>query len=346
MNPITWKISPSEGYKLSKPNSAKVTDLLYIDDLKIFASSESKLNRVMKSTKSAMEDVGLQWNPKKCAVAHIQRRVHTRTNDALGLRVDESICISKSNLQRLGDKYKFLGVLESVRQEERMSLDCAAREFLCRMSIIWSSPLSDHNQVTASNQFALLVLRYLMWTRQWPVTELKRLDREARKIVVENGGKHPSGSTAILYMPREKGGRGLRSIEEEYKVTKIKAAVKLCRNGDPAMAMVREFEERAEKLGHSSLVKEAASYAEEMGLQSQLEYPNPTCIKHDSEEVITAEKLKAELRRGLEQKTWVVVHEQSWQGKLTCLRREDVSLRWMFLVAKRLEAMSNTYSKS
>ena len=41
-------------------------------------------------------------------------------------------------------------------------------------------------------------------------------------------------------MPREKGGRGLRSIEEEYKVTKIKAAVKLYRNGDLAMAMVRD----------------------------------------------------------------------------------------------------------
>ena len=54
---------------------------------------------------------------------------------------------------------------------------------------------------------------------------------------------NPSGSTAILYIPREKGGRGLRSIEEEYKVTKKKAAVKLYRNGDPAMAMVREFEE-------------------------------------------------------------------------------------------------------
>ena len=118
------------------------------------------------------------------------------------------------------------------------------------------------------------------------------------------------------------------SIEEEYKVTKIKAAVKMYRNGDPAMAMVREFEERAEKLGQSSLGKEAASYAEEMGLQLQLEYPNPTCIKHDSEEMISAEKLRAELRRGLEHKTWEVVHEQIWQGKLTCMRREDTSLNF------------------
>ena len=74
LNPIAWKISASEGYKLSKPISVKVTDHLYIDDLKIFASSESKLNRVMESTKYAMEDVGLQWNSKKCAVVHVQSR--------------------------------------------------------------------------------------------------------------------------------------------------------------------------------------------------------------------------------------------------------------------------------
>ena len=65
----------------------------------------------------------------------------------------------------------------------------------------------------------------------------------------------------------------------------------------------QDFKERAEELGHSSLVKQAAKYAEEMGLQLQLEYPNPTCIKHDSIEVITGKKLKAELRRCLQQKT-------------------------------------------
>ena len=61
---------------------------------------------------------------------------------------------------------QFLGVLETVRQEERMSLECATKEFLRRMSIIRSSPLSDHNWVTTSNQFALPVLGYLMWTQR------------------------------------------------------------------------------------------------------------------------------------------------------------------------------------
>ena len=56
-----------------------------------------------------------------------------------------------------------------------------------------------------------------------------------------------------------------------------KGCRQLYRNGDPAMAMVREFEERVEELDHSSLVKEAARYAEEMGLPvgGGLPKPNP-----------------------------------------------------------------------
>ena len=87
-----------------------------------------------------------------------------------------------------------------------------------------------------------------MWTQNWSVTHLKIVHREERKIIVENGGKHPGSSTALLYLPREKGGRGLHAVETEYKVTKVKAVVRLYKNKDPAMGMVREFEERAESL--------------------------------------------------------------------------------------------------
>ena len=90
LNPVAWKISASEGYKLSKPISARVTDLLYTDDLKVFAAHESKLNRVLELTQAAMEDIGLQWNPRKCAVVHIKRGVHSQQNfgrDIVGDRV-------------------------------------------------------------------------------------------------------------------------------------------------------------------------------------------------------------------------------------------------------------------
>ena len=45
------------------------------------------------------------------------------------------------------------------------------------------------------------------------------------------------------------------------------------------MAMVREFEDRVEELDHSSLVKEAARYAEEMGLPVEAGLPKPNLHK-------------------------------------------------------------------
>ena len=102
--------------------------------------------------------------------------------------------------------------------------------------------MSDHAKVAASNQYALPVLTYLMWTQTWPIANIQQLDREGRKIIVENGGNHPKGSTAILYMSRKLGGRGLKSVENEYKNIKImKAAIKLYCNADPTMAAVRSL---------------------------------------------------------------------------------------------------------
>ena len=73
LNPVAWLLRATEGYKLSKPISTKVTDLLYIDDLKVFASSESKLLKVLKTTQAAMRDIGLEFNPKKCSIVNVKR---------------------------------------------------------------------------------------------------------------------------------------------------------------------------------------------------------------------------------------------------------------------------------
>ena len=100
-----------------------------------------------------------------------------------------------------------------------------------------------------------------MWTQHWPITERREIEREARKIVVGNGGKQPCGSTSLLHLPRDNGGRGLRSIEREDKETTLKAAVKFFQHRNPVMKMVRDFEKSAESVRHQSLTKEATKYA-------------------------------------------------------------------------------------
>ena len=104
LNPIAWTISASEGYRLSKPIGTTVTD-----DLKIFAASESKLSSAMNSVRAAMEDVGLIWNPKKCAVAHFKRGV--RVSKSTGL-------LRESRIDGVVEEQKWQGKLITARKED------------------------------------------------------------------------------------------------------------------------------------------------------------------------------------------------------------------------------------
>ena len=96
--------------------------------------------------------------------------------------------------------YHFLGVFENTKQEDKQVLETAAKTYLQRLSIRWSGLANCQimqTEVVASNQKALPVLSYLMRTQTWLILNIQQLDREERKITVENEGNHPKGSTAI-----------------------------------------------------------------------------------------------------------------------------------------------------
>ena len=164
-----------------------------------------------------------------------------------------------------------------------------------------------------------------MWTQTWPIANIQQLDRKGRKIIVENGGNHPKGSTAILYMSRKLGGRGLKSVENEYKNNKIKAAVKLYCDADPTMAAVRSFEELAVQNGSHSIIKDAKKHAEELDLQLWLNFPNPIAVADGKE--VEAKKGKQAICKARQQEIQSTVSEERWQGKLIKNRWEDEKVK-------------------
>ena len=119
-------------------------------------------------------------------------------------------------------------------QDKNQALTEETKVYLKRLSVIWTSPLSDCNRVIATNQFALPVRTYSMWSQHWSVEVLKNIDRQTRKIINGNGGKI--------------------------------AAVKSHENSDPMMRTVQQFEERSAEKGFSSFIKDANKFAEELGI--------------------------------------------------------------------------------
>ena len=62
------------------------------------------------------------------------------------------------------------------------------------------------------------------------------------------------------------------------------------------------------------MTKEAGRYAEEYGLQLQLNHPVPVCVTEEGE-VVPGDKLKTRLRKLQESRMEGVVEEQKWQRK-------------------------------
>ena len=60
--------------------------------------------------------------------------------DAVGTKLDQSSVVE---ILKPGTSYKFLGVQETVTQDEKLALECSTKVYLRRLSVIWSSPLSD-----------------------------------------------------------------------------------------------------------------------------------------------------------------------------------------------------------
>ena len=51
------------------------------------------------------------------------------------------------------------------------------------------------------------------------------------------------------------------------------------------MKMVREFDERAESFGHKSIVKDAAKFAAELGVDLHLKHSEPVCVMRSGEAI-------------------------------------------------------------
>ena len=154
-----------------------------------------------------------------------------------------------------------------------------------------------------------------MWTQTWQINALKQIDRESRKIIKDNGGSHPATSTDLYYLPRKMGGRGLKSVETQYKMTKVKTAIKLYTNRDSTMELVRQFDEKCERNGRRSIVKDAKKYAEEMGLELSLS-PGAVVTTTGSNEDNSSEKVGKVMQYSMNAKRMDTIKDQKWQGKL------------------------------
>ena len=112
---------------------------------------------------------------------------------------------------------KYLGILESDTVLHKEMKSKVTTEYYRRVKKILRSQLHGRFAFRAINTWAVPLLRYGAGIINWRKDELKNIDIRTRKMLRYNGAHHPQGDVDRLYVSREKGGRGLQSIEEAVK---------------------------------------------------------------------------------------------------------------------------------
>lgn len=197
-----------------------INHLYYMDDLKIYTECMDDLNDTMATVKTVSEALNLHMNARKCATARIQ---------AKGTAVADAT--SENAIPRLGasDCYKYLGMeqgLKGIAQTplwERLEL-----KIMDRVTKIWSSKLTFHQMVTATNACVMPILRYAYansFTGSGTYTSSKARarawDDQIKDILVRFKAKYAKTNRERLYLPTQMGGYGLMSVEDLLEDTTV-----------------------------------------------------------------------------------------------------------------------------
>ena len=130
---------------------------------------------------------------------------------SVGIELPEDKVIK---LVQEGESYKYLGILEADKfLEQKMKLNFS-KEYIRKIRNVLKSKLNGGNLFHGVNTWAVSLLRYSAAIVSWRKSELQAIDRKTRKLFTIYGALHPKSAVDRLYIPRNKGGRGLISIED------------------------------------------------------------------------------------------------------------------------------------
>ena len=117
--------------------------------------------------------------------------------------------------------YKYLGVDESDGIQHSKMKEKIRRKYNRRVRSILRTELNGRNKIEAINSLAVPVVQYSFGIIDWRISEFKKIDKKARKLLNMQKMLHPKADVERLYIPRKDGGRGLIEVETAFKTATI-----------------------------------------------------------------------------------------------------------------------------
>ena len=120
--------------------------------------------------------------------------------------------------------YKFLGVEQADGIKTKAVFERVKAEVAKRVKMLIDTELNDANLISAINAKVIPVASYRMNICKFSNGELNQLDQVIKKELRAKNMLGRQANDERLYLKREAGGRGLKSMKDVYKETRLRVA--------------------------------------------------------------------------------------------------------------------------
>ena len=263
--------SKDNGYNMNPRGQEpqKVEHLLYMDDLKLYANSDTVLKNQLNTVKEFSAAITMKFGLDKCATVTIERGKFKKS---------EGINLQELTIRPLdeGETYKYLGIEETNQIDHQKMRKMHKEGYVKVLKMILKTKLTPKNKILAINQIAIPKIQYSFGIIDWPQHEINSIDISTRKLLCQYKAFYKDQSHARLYIPRAKGGMGLIEIDATYKATITSLAQYIvCAKGQYAPILRKHYSVVSEK----SLVKLAENFLEPEKLEEEQTEPTTMARK-------------------------------------------------------------------
>jgi hypothetical protein len=209
INPLTNLLnSTGYGFNIRHNNTtlSKLNHLLYMDDIKLYASKKNHILSLLTITENFSNDISMSFGIDKCKTQSICRGNY----ENLEYITKEGEIIKNLNK---GEFYKYLGINQSNHIQHSIIKENLEKQFYLRIKSILKSKLNGNNLIKAVNTYAVPLLTYSFGIIKWSKTNLQNINIQTRVLFTKFCKHHPKSAIERFNLPRENGGRGFSNLE-------------------------------------------------------------------------------------------------------------------------------------
>lgn len=214
LNPLSTALNNrGNGYYMHNTQE-KISHLMYMDDIKLIARTQTGLKRLLRTTEEFSNDIRMNFGLDKCRTNHIRKGKWIEAEDFTLLQRTGAGTIHAMNRH---ESYKYLGITQSQGIDNIKMKKELTEKLRARLKSIMKTNLSALNKAKATNAFIIPAVAYSFGILKWTPTDLEQLNRNIRVAYTRNRAHHPRACKERFHLPRSYGGRGILDLRIRHQ---------------------------------------------------------------------------------------------------------------------------------